>query len=140
MRYNTILAAVILSLALAAQAWAQPLYMRMHDCLGATTTVPVTITSGTSTNGVDVVPLGGSQNMSGWVTFTGAGTLTITIQTRRAGVATWYTPTVGAQPVTAKSAGSYHFPISVPPCEALRLVYTAASADVGVTDAFALDQ
>jgi hypothetical protein len=74
------------------------------------------------------------------VSFTGAGTLTVTIQTRRAGQTTWYTPTIGAQPLTSKTAGSYHFPVFVPICEVFRFVYTASSADVGVTDAIALDQ
>jgi hypothetical protein len=139
MRHN-IWMAVILGLALTAQAQAAGPSMTPYDCLGATSTVPVTVTSGTSTNGADITPMGRVQNLSGWVTFTGAGTLAITVQTRQAGKSTWYTPTIGATAMPAKSAGSYHFAIFVPICESMRLVYTAASADVGVTDATVLGQ
>lgn len=114
--------------------------MAMHDCLGATTTNTITVASGTSTNGSDVVPLGASSSLSGFVTFTGAGTLTVTVQTRRAGKTVWHTPSIGATCLNAVSAGSHHFPIFIPPCEALRLVYTASGADAGVTDAYAIDQ
>lgn len=138
MRYRVIVAAT-LGLTLTTWAVADNGSMRMHDCLMATATSPVTVTSGTSTNGADVIPLGAAQNLSGFVTFTGAGKLTVTVQTRMAGKTTWYTPK-GGSPLTAVSAGSYHFFISVPPCEALRLVYAATVANIGITEAFALDQ
>lgn len=135
MPYFKILALFLL---LAPPAWAQRGFTA-HDCLGATANATVTIASGTSTNGASVEPLGNSTIQSGFVAFGGSGTLTITVQTRRA-KGTWSTPLVGAQPVTAKAAGLYSFSISVPPCDALRLVYTAAGANVEVTDAFVLDQ
>ena len=99
----------------------------------------MTIASGATSYGSSVEPLGNSTIQSGYISFGGSGTLTITVQTRRA-KGTWTTPTVGAQPITAKTAGAYSFSISVPPCDALRLVYTAATADAEVTDAFVLDQ
>jgi hypothetical protein len=128
---------IILFLALAGFVQADGLVMKRHDAL---TTVPVTVASGASTNGIDVLPLGASRDLSGWVTFSGAGNLTLTIQTRLAGKTTWYTPRMGATPLTAVAAGSYHIAIFVPPCEALRLVFTAAAADISVTEAFVLEQ
>lgn len=129
-----------LLLVLAAQASAQPLQLRYHDCLGATPANPVTITSGSSRNGNEVQPLGGSHELSGVVTFTGSGKLTVTVQTRRAGSTDWCTPSVGSTALTAVSAGSHHFLIAVPVCDSLRLVFAATVASVEVTDAVALDQ
>jgi hypothetical protein len=128
---------ILLFLALVTLAQADSLVMKPHDCL---TTVPVTVTSGTSTNGIDVLPLGASRDMSGWVTFTGLGSLTLTVQTRMAGKSTWYTPRMGAIPLSAVAAGSHQVHIFVPPCEALRFVFTATVADIAITEARLLEQ
>lgn len=138
MRHFKILV-LLLALVLAPAVGADQRGFTAHDCLGATANVPRTLASGSTTNGNEVGPLGNSSEMSGFVTFTGSGTLTITVQTRRARGG-WTTPTVGNQPVTSKAAGAYSFSISIPPCDALRLVYTVATADIEVTDAFVLEQ
>jgi hypothetical protein len=97
------------------------------------------VTSGTTEYGNEVLPLGASSEMSGFVVFGGSGKLTVTVQTRRAH-GSWCTPTVGAEPLLAVAAGSYSFLIAIPPCDSLRLLYTATVADVGVTDAFVLEK
>ena len=144
MNLRKFLPVIILSVVLAAQATAQsPITqsaMSQHDCLGATSAAPVSILSGASATGNTVSPLGASHDLSGFLTFSGAGTVTVTVQTRKAGSTVWHTPTQGATSLTAASAGSHHFLIAVPVCEALRLVYTAAGATASVTEAFVIDQ
>lgn len=129
---------VLLFILCAAPAFAQTGF-RPHDCLGASVTNTVTVTSGATATGAEVLPLGDSSEMSGFLVFGGSGKLTVTVQTRRAR-GSWCTPTVGAEPITAVAAGSYSFSISIPPCDSLRLLYTATVADAGVTDAFVLEK
>lgn len=144
MNLRKFLPVIILSVVLAVQASAQsPITqsaMSQHDCLGATSAAPVSILSGASATGNTVSPLGATHDLSGFLTFTGAGTITVTVQTKKAGSTTWHTPAQGATALTAASAGSHHFVVAVPACEALRLIYTAASATASVTDAFVVDQ
>ncbi|MFA6093981.1 MAG: hypothetical protein WC986_13665 [Elusimicrobiota bacterium] len=130
--------ALVLFLLMATGAFAQRGFTP-HDCLGATAGNTITIAAGTTTYGAEVQPLGNSTDQSGFVAFSGSGTLTITIQTRRARGG-WSTPTLGAEPLTAAAAGAHNFPIFTPPCDSMRLLYTASGADVEVTDAFVLEK
>jgi hypothetical protein len=136
LRYLVLLFFLVVTPALAQEARRS---LQPHDCLGATATNTVTIASGTTSYGDEIRPLGSSEDQSGFVSFAGSGKMTITVQTRRARGA-WCTPTVGATPLYAVDAGSYNFVISVPPCDSLRLAYTATVADVGVTDASVLER